>query len=296
VGRAAQYFQQAIDKDPGYGLAWAGLADCYGVYAVYGVMSNKESIPLAKQAAMKALEIDDTLAEAHASLGYAEGYDWDWSHAEKEFQRSIQLDSSYPTAHHWRATNFLEPMGRLDEGMTELKRAQELDPLSPVINAVLARNFMFAHQYDRATEQLVKTLEMDPNFALAHSYLGLTYELKGMLGQAIAEFQKWQSLSGDEPAATSALGHAYALSGKRADAQKAVARLRELSKDRYVAPYDVAVVYVGLGDNDHTMEWLQRAYEDHSAWLIWIKVDPRFDSVRDDPRYRTLLQGMRIPE
>jgi len=295
VRRAAQYFQQAIDRDPGYGLAWAGLADCYGVSGVYGVMSNKDSIPLAKEAAIKALEIDDTLAEAHASLGYAEGYDWDWSDAEREFQRAIQLDPTYPTAHHWRATNFLEPMGRLNEAMTELKRAHELDPLSPVINAVLARNFMFARQYDRAAEQLRTTLEIDPNFALAHSYLGLFYELKGMLGQAIAEFQAWQTLSGDEPAATGALGHAYALSGKRAEAQKAIVRLRDLSKDRYVAPYDVAVVYVGLGDTDQTMEWLQRAYEDHSAWLIWIELDLRFDGIRGDPRYRDLLRRMKIP-
>jgi tetratricopeptide (TPR) repeat protein len=295
VQRAAQYFRQAIDKDPGYALAWAGLADCYGVSGVYGITSNKDSIPRAKEAATKALEIDDTLAEAHASLGYAEGYDWDWSDAEREFQRAIQLDPTYPTARHWRATNFLEPMGRLNEAMTELKRAHELDPLSPVINAVLARNFMFARQYDRAAEQLRETLEIDPNFALAHSYLGLFYELKGMLGQAIAEFQAWQTLSGDEPAATGALGHAYALSGKRAEAQKAIVRLRDLSKDRYVAPYDVAVVYVGLGDTDQTMEWLQRAYEDHSAWLIWIKLDPRFDGIRGDPRYRDLLRRMKIP-
>jgi tetratricopeptide (TPR) repeat protein len=218
------------------------------------------------------------------------------SGAEREFKRAIELNPSYPTAHHWYATNFFEPMGRLHEGMTELKRAQDLDPLSPVITTTLARDFFFARQYDQAMEQLGKTLEMDPSFALTHSYLGLIYEQRGMLGQAITEFQKWQSLSDDDPAATGALAHAYAVSGRRADAQKALLKLREASKIRYVSPYDVAVLYVGLGDSNPAMDWLKKAYQDHSPWLIWIKVDPRFDSVRDDPRYHDLLRGMGIPE
>jgi eukaryotic-like serine/threonine-protein kinase len=293
--RAAQYFQQAIDKDPAYGLAWAGLADCYGVYGVYGVLSSKESIPRAREAALKALEIDETLAEAHASLAYAESYDWNWPKAEEEFQRAIELDPSYPTAHHWRGTNLLEPMGRLIEGMTELKRAQDLDPLSLVINAVVARDLIFQRQYDSAMEQLRKTLEIDPSFALAHSYLGLAYEQKGLFAQAISEFQEWQRLSGDEPAATGALGHAYAISGKRTDAQNALVRLKGLSAKQYVAPYDLAVICVGLGDTSQAMDWLERAYEDHSAWLIWIKVDPRFDGTRNDPRYRDLLRRMKLP-
>jgi serine/threonine protein kinase/tetratricopeptide (TPR) repeat protein len=294
--RAAEYFQQAIGKDPGYALAWAGLADCYGVYGVYEVMSNRESIPRAEHGAMKALEIDDTLAEAHASLAYARSYDWDWSGAEREFQRAINLNASYPTAHHWYGTNFFEPMGRLSEGMTELKRAQNLDPLSLVIGAVVARDFFFAGRYDEAIEQLRKTLEMDPSFPLAHSYMGLVYEQKGMYPEATAEFQKWQGPSGDDPAATGALGHAYALSGRRADAQQALLKLEGLSIRRYVAPFDAAVIYVGLGDKDRAMEWLEKAYDDHSAWLVWVKVDPRFNSIRDDPRYHDLLRRMRIPE
>jgi eukaryotic-like serine/threonine-protein kinase len=296
VRRATQYFQQAIERDPGYALAWAGLADCYGVYGIYGVLPNRESIPLAEHAAMKALEIDDTLAEAHASIGYAKGYDWDWTGAEKEFQRAIQLNPDYPTAHHWYATNVLEPMGRLDQAMAEVKRAQDLDPLSLVIDVVVARDFFFARRYDRAIDQLRKTLELDPNFALAHSHLGLVYEQTGMLEQAVAEFQKWLELSRDEPSATAALGHAYAISGRRAEAQKALVTLKDLSRSVYVAPYDVAVVYAGLGDRDQAMAWLGRAYEDHSAWLIWIRADPRFDGIRDDPRYHDLLRRMRIPE
>jgi serine/threonine protein kinase/tetratricopeptide (TPR) repeat protein len=296
VQRAAQYFQEALDKDPGYALAWAGLADCYGVYSVYGVLSSKESVPRAKEAATKALEADDTLAEAHASLGYADSYAWDWSGADREFRRAIELDPSYPTAHHWRGTNFLEVMGRLNDAMTELRRAQELDPLSLVIAAVVARDLIFARQYDRAEVELRKALEMDSRFALAHAYLGLAYEQQGRIEQAVAQFHEWQTLSGDEPAATAALGHAYAMSGRRTDAQKALFRLQDLAKDRYVAPYDIAVVYLGLGDKAKAMDWLDRAYDDHSAWLIWVKLDPRFDGIRPAPHYHDLLRGMKIPD
>jgi TolB-like protein/tetratricopeptide (TPR) repeat protein len=296
VRHAEQYFQQAIERDPGYALAWAGLSDCYGVYAIYGVLSNRDSIPRAKEAAGKALELDDTLAEAHASLGYADGYEWDWSGAEREFQRAIALDPGYPTAHHWRATNYLEPMGRLEEAYAEFQRAQELDPLSLVISATMARTLIFARHYDRAAQQLSKTLEIDSSFALAHLYVGLMDEQTGKIEHAIAEFKEWQHLSGDDPAATGALGHAYAVLGRRSEARQALARLQELSQTRYVAPYDVAVVYMGLGDTDSAMEWLKRAYEDHSAWLIWLKLDHRFESIRNDARYRELLHGMNIPE
>jgi eukaryotic-like serine/threonine-protein kinase len=296
VQRAAQYFQEALDKDPAYALAWAGLADCYGVYSVYGVLSNKEAVPRAKEAATKALEADDTLAEAHASLGYADSYAWDWSGADREFRRAIELDPSYPTAHHWRGTNFLEVMGRLNDAMTELRRAQELDPLSLVIAAVVARDLIFARQYDRAEAELRKALEMDSRFALGHAYLGLAYEQQGRIEQAVAQFHEWQTLSGDEPAATAALGHSYAMSGRRIDAEKALFRLQDLAKDRYVAPYDIAVVYLGLGDKAKAMDWLDRAYEDHSAWLIWVKLDPRFDSIRAAPHYHDLLRGMKIPD
>jgi tetratricopeptide (TPR) repeat protein len=266
------------------------------LYAIYSILSNKDSIPRAKAAAAKALELDDTLAEAHASLGYADGYQWDWSGAEREFQRAIALDPNYPTTHHWRATNYLEPMGRLDEAYAEFERAQELDPLSLVISATMARNLMFARRYDRAAQQLSKTLEIDSSFALAHSNVGLIDEQRGNFEHAITEFKEWQHLSGDDPAATGALGHAYAVSGHRSEARQSLARLEALSQTRYVAPYDVAVVYIGLGETDSAMEWLKKAYDDHSAWLIWIKLDRRFDRIRKDARYHELLHGMNIPE
>jgi eukaryotic-like serine/threonine-protein kinase len=291
--RAAEYFQQAIEKDPGYALAWAGLADCYGVYSFYGVLSPKESKPMAKEAARKALELDDTLAEAHVSAAYAKRtYDWDWSGAEREFKRGIELNPNYAMGHAWYGST-LWAMGRLDEAIGELKRAQECDPLSLIINAELGRAFYFSRRYDQAIDQLRKTLdEIDSNFGVAHWYLGMVYEQKARYPQAIAEFQKWSSLSGGDPAATGALGHAFAVSGKPGEAQKALVKLKELSKSRYVSPYDVAVIYIGLGDKDQALEWLERAYEDYSAWLIWLNVDPRFDTVHADQRYHELLHRM----
>jgi eukaryotic-like serine/threonine-protein kinase len=296
VRQAAQYFQEAIDQDPGYALAWAGLADCYGVYGVYSVVSNKDAILRAKHAAAKALEIDETLAEAHASLGYADGYDWHWADAEREFERAIALNPSYPTADHWRATNYLEPMGRLDEALAELERAEELDPLSLVISSVRARTLLFARRYDQASRQLAKIFEIDSNFALAHDYAGMLDEQTGKVDEAIAQFKDWQRLSGEDPAATAGLGHAYAVAGKRADAVNAMATLAEWSQTRYVSPYDVAVVHAGLGEKNAAIEWLRRAYDDHSAWLIWVNLDPRFDAIRDDERYREILRGVGIPE
>jgi eukaryotic-like serine/threonine-protein kinase len=295
--RAADYFKLAIEKDPSYALAWAGLADCYNVYNFYGVLSPKESKQMAKEAARKALELDDTLAEAHVSVAYAKRtYDWDWSGAEREFKRAIELNPDYATAHHWYGTS-LCAMGRLDEGLGELKRAEECDPLSLVIKADVGRCFYYSHRYDQAIDQLRKTLGvLDPNFAVAHRFLGMAYEQKAMYAQAIAEFQRWSSLSGGDPAATGALGHAFAVSGKHGEAQKALVKLKELSKSRYVSPYDVAVIYVGLGDKDQAREWLQKAFEDHSAWLIWLDVDPRFDVLHADPRYRDLLRRMGLSQ
>jgi serine/threonine-protein kinase len=289
--RAAEYFQQAIDKDPGYALAWAGLADCYAVYSYYDVLSTKESMPLAREAAKKALEIDDTLAAAHASLAYAQRHYWDWPGAEREFKRAIELDPSYPTAHHWFATT-LAAMGRLDEAMSQIRQAQELDPLSPVITSDVGRLFYYARQYDPAIETLRKTLEMDPSFSWAHWYLGMVYEQEASYDEAIAEFQKWLSLVGKEPTAVGALGHAYAVSGKRDEAQKKLVELKELARRQYVAPFDVAVIYIGLGDKEQAIQWLNKAYEDHSAWLIWVNVDPRFYSIHGDPRYIDLLRRM----
>ncbi len=293
--RAAAYFQQAIDKDPGYALAWAGLADCYATYSFYGVLSPEEAFPKAKEAVAKALEIDDTLAEAHTSLVWIKSqYDWDWPGAEREFKRTIELNPNYAIAFQ-RYAGHLEAMGRLDEALAMRKRGEEIDPLSPVINTTAGWDLYFARQYDQAIEQFRRVLDTDANFPLAHLSLGWAYEQKGMLEEAIAEFQKGSSLSGGEPRMVGALGHAYAVSGHKDRAQRVIVELKQLSRQRYVPPFEIAVIYMGLGEKDLTFEWLEKAYQDHSPWLIWLKVDPRFDSLHGDSRYRDLRQRMGLP-
>jgi tetratricopeptide (TPR) repeat protein len=290
--RAAEYFQQAIDRDPAYALAWAGLADCYNVYSYYRILSPTESAPKAREAVRRALELDDSLPEAHASAAYIKRQDWDWSGAGKGFQRSIALNPNYATAHMWYATT-LWVTGRLEESIRELKLAQEADPLSLIISAEVGRGFYHARRYDQAIEQLRKIVdELDPGFSPAHWYLGMAYEQKGMHAKAIEEFQKWLDLSGGDPAALGALGHAYAVSGRQGEAQKTLGKMLAISKTRYVAPYDVALVHAGLGDKTRSLEWLQKAFDDRSAFLIWVNVDPRFESLHAEPRYRDLIRRM----
>jgi eukaryotic-like serine/threonine-protein kinase len=290
--RAAEYFQKATDKDPSYALAWAGLADCYALYPAFSVLPPREAIPKAKEAASKALAFDDTLAEAHTALAYVKStYDWDWPGAEREFKRAIELNPNYATAHFWYAIH-LQALGRLDEAIAEAKLAQEADPVSPIIGLLPGRTFYLARRYDQAIEQLHKTLEMDPNFPRTHWWLAMAYEQVGRHEEAVAESQKAVSLSAGEPTYIGQLGHAYAVSGKKAEAQKVLAELKDLSKRRYVAPFDIARVYMGLGDKSRALEWLEKAYEDHSDWVAWIKVWPQFDSLRGEPRFHDLLRRM----
>lgn len=290
--KAIEHFQQALDQDPNYALAYAGLADCYLLLGIgfYGVLPPREAMPKAKGAARKALEIDDTLAEAHTSLAHAiMNFDWDWSGAEREYMRGIELNPNYPTAHQFYAV-YLMQMARFDEAVLEQRRAQDLDPLSLSINASLGLLSLYARQHDQAIDQFRKTLEMDHNFPLAHLGLGEAYEQKGMYDEAVAEFQAAIALSGGSPVMVAALGHAYAISDRRGEAQKVLDELKELSKRRYVAPFDVAMVYAGLGEKDQAFEWLQRAYEERDDWLTFLKVEPRADTLRSDPRFQDLLQ------
>ena len=293
--RAVEYFQQAIGKDPGYALAYAGLADCYAVYNSYQVELPRESGPKAKAAATKALEIDDTLAEAHASLGMTRmSYEWDWAGAEREFQRAIELDPNYATAHHWYGI-CLSATGRSEQAIASLKRARQLDPLSLIINADMGLELYFARRYDEAIEQVRKTLEMDPDFVAGHRHLGMAYEQKAMYTEAIAEFQKALDVSRGNPFALGSLGHAYAVSGNRGKARQALSDLRELSKRRYVSPFDTAVIYTGLGDKERALEWLEKASDDRSLQMIFLKVDPRFDRLHADSRFAGLLRRMGLP-
>jgi serine/threonine protein kinase/tetratricopeptide (TPR) repeat protein len=294
IKRAVEYFQQAIDKDPGYALAYAGLADCYAIYNSYQVELPRESAPKAKAAATKALEIDNTLAEAHASLGMVRmSYEWDWAGAEREFQRAIEVDPNYATAHHWYAI-CLSTNGRSEQAIASLKRAQQIDPLSLIISADLGLELHFARRYDEAIEQVQKALEMDPNFATGHRHLGMAYEQKAMYTESIAEFQKALDVLRGNPFVMGSMGHAYAVSGNRGKARLALSDVLQLSKRRYVSPFAAALIYTGLGDKERALEWLEKALDDRSLDMIFLKVDPRFDRLHAEPQFANLLRRMRL--
>lgn len=292
--QSIDYFQQAIQKDPRYALAYAGQADSYALMADFNVLPAKEVIPKLKAAAAKALEVDDNLAEAHTSLAWARFHDWDWAGAEKEFKRAIELNPSYPTAHSWYG-EYLMVLGRFDEALREMNRAYELNPLSPVINMALAYRFYYARQYPQAVDQCQKTLAMDSSFVSARVCLGRAYEQQSMYPKAIEELRKALELSGEDTNELAALGHAYALSRQEGAARKILDQLKERSKQTYVQPMWLAVIYLGLGDKDQAFDWMQNAYEDRSAWLVYLRVDPFFDSVRSDPRFTDLLQRVGLP-
>ena len=295
IKRAEKHFQQAIDMDPGYALAYAGLADCYATYPGYQVVSPRESWPKAKAAAIKALEIDNTLAAPHACLAnFRMSYEWDWAGAETEFQRSIELDPNYPTAHQWHG-EWLVATGGTEQAVESLKRAQHLDPLSLMISTTLGSTLSYARRHDEAIEQTRKVLEMDPSFIPGHWYLGKFYTVKAMYAEAIAEFQKALELPGDRPAfILGMIGIAHALGGNRENARRALADLQEISKRRYVAPLSVAFLHTALGDKERAFEWLEKAFEDRSRGMIFLKVDPQVDSLRSDPRFADLLRRMKL--
>jgi DNA-binding winged helix-turn-helix (wHTH) protein/TolB-like protein/Flp pilus assembly protein TadD len=289
--RAIAYFTEAIEKEPDYALAYAGLADAYSVLGFYefGTLAPEENYQRAKTAAMRALELDETLAEAHTSLALAKvDVEHDAAGAEREYRRAIELNPNYATAHHWYS-DFLAAMDRQDEAMAEIKRAIELDPLSLVINVTLGERLFYTRRYDEALIQLHKTLELDESFGLTHYLLGLTLEQKGMYEEAIASFNRARELSGDSPFIMAALGHTFAVSGKRGEAQRLLVELKELSRRRKVSPYDIATIYTGLGERAQAFEWLQKLYKTQTRHML--RSDPRMDSLRPDPRYQELLSS-----
>ncbi len=288
--KGIEQFEQAIEKDPNYASAYTGLADCYLLLSRFGGLPPATAMPKARAAVTRALEIDDTLAEAHNSLAMLLHLrDRDWLAAEREWKRALQLNPNYATAHHWYGIIFLSNRGRADEAIAELKRAQEIDPLSLPISADLAWVLYYARRYDQAVEQVQRTLAMDPKFARAHMLQGLRYLQQGRNAEAIAEFQAARQLD-DSQQIIAQLGHAYAVSGRTSDAHKALNDLNALSKRHYVDPYWIALIYTGLGDKDRAFEWLGRAYEERSSWLTSLKVEPQLDSVRSDPRFVELLK------
>lgn len=292
VRRGLEYFKQAIDLDPCYALAHVGVADSYIILGTFGIssLSPKEAFPKAKEAAVQALAIDETLAEAHASLGFALAqYEWDWKNAERHFKRAIDLKPTYATARHWYAFVYLTGLGDLDQAIAEEMRALELEPLSLIINTNLGTLWYLARQYEKAIEQYGKALEIDSGFIIAYWMLGLAYEQKSLFTEAIAEFQKAALLSGGTALPLTMLGHAYALSQRKEEALKVLAELNELSSHEYVSTYRIAGIYVALEDTTAAFEWLWRAYEERDAWLNWLRVDPVFDRLRSERRFQELL-------
>jgi TolB-like protein/DNA-binding winged helix-turn-helix (wHTH) protein/Tfp pilus assembly protein PilF len=297
--KAIEYFQQAIEKEPTYALAYAGLSDSYASPPMSEAMQESvppaEAFPKAKAAAIRALELDDTLAEAHASLARIKFvYDRDWAGSEAEFKRALELNPNYANAHHWYALNLLW-MGRPDEAVDEANRARNLDPLSLIINANLGFILGVVHHDDSGIKQIRKTLDMDPNFSLAHYRLGQILILKGMNKEAIPELEKAVALSGGSPRATAELGLAYAQLGNKKQALKLLDDLKQRSKQRYVSPFNLAVIYGAVGDKNQALEWLEKAHEQRSPSLVLLNLSPAFRSLRSEPRFVELVRRTGLP-
>jgi TolB-like protein/DNA-binding winged helix-turn-helix (wHTH) protein/Flp pilus assembly protein TadD len=292
---AVAYFHQAIEQDPNYAPAYSGLADSYALLGdwQYAVMTPKEAFPKAKAAAIKALELDSTLGEAHNSLAFIlDGFDWDLSAGGKEFRRAIELNPGYATAHHWYAWH-LSLLGRFDEAIAEMRTAESLDPLSLIVNADLAELLVLAHSYDESIQQSHKTIEMDPKFALAHNQLAQAYLQKHMYDDAIAELQKAVQLSPDSPAFIANLARAYVASGKRSEAVKLLSDLKKRSTPGYSNAAEIAVIYASLGDTDQAMSWLEKGYEERFNPGVLLR--PGFDPLRSDRRFQDLLRRIGLP-
>jgi serine/threonine protein kinase/tetratricopeptide (TPR) repeat protein len=289
--RAIAYFQQAIEKDPDYAMAYTGLADSYILLPYYYSFPPKEAYPKAKQAAKQALKKDQTLAEAHTSLGMVKAcYDWDWSGAEKEFEKAIELNKNYSLAHFWYAWSYVW-RARLDVAIERINNALDLDPLSLPINADLGVIYHYKRQYDRAIEQYNKTLEIEPEFIYTHLYLGWGYLLKSKYKEALAEFLGERKLSKEWNAHVETwIGITYAQMGKRDKAREVLDELIKRSKQTYISPYLIGLFCFVMGENDHGFEWLDKAYEERDYWMCWLKIEPLFDSVRTDARFKTLLK------
>jgi TolB-like protein/DNA-binding winged helix-turn-helix (wHTH) protein len=292
--RASIYFTQAIEKDPTYGAAYSGLADCNSGLTWHGFTSPAEALPRARAAARKAIEIDQQSAEAHASLALALHHGWEWPAAEIEFKRALQCDPRYANAHHWYG-DYLSVRGRHDEALLEAKRGLELDPLNLMISTWVALRYYLAGQYDQAIEQSRKTVDLDPNFAAAHLFLGMAFVQKGQHQKALSELQMAATLSGDSPLYLAQIGVAYAVAGKKAEALRILAQLQKISSERYVSPYGLAQVYAALNDRDQTFKWLQIAYDDRAVWMSYLAVDPVFDRFRSDPRFQDFVRHVGLP-
>ncbi len=293
---ALAYFNQAIEEDPKYAQSYSGLSDTYALLGdwQYAVMTPKEAMPKAKAAAMKAIELDSSLGEAHNSLAFClDGFDWDLKGGEREFLRALELNPGYATAHHWYAWH-LSLMGRYPEAIAEMKKAQNLDPLSLIIQADLAELLVIAHEYDESIQQSQKAIEMDPNFAMAHNQLGQGYLEKHMNEPAVAQLRAAVQLSADSPTCVANLARAYAASGNKSEATDLLGELKKRSNANYSHGSEIATVYAALGDKDQAMIWLAKAYEERFNPGVLLR--PGFDPLRTDPRFQDIVRRVGLPQ
>jgi TolB-like protein/Tfp pilus assembly protein PilF len=297
--KAIEYFDQVIEVDSNYAQAYAGLADSYTLLSEYGTLPPKQAFPKAKAAALKALEIDETIAESHTSLAYVKFlFDWDWAGAEELFKRAIELNPSYATAPQWYSFLLLVT-GRFDESVAMVRGALKSDPLSLILNSAVGLRLYFARRYDESIEEELKTLEMEADFIPALTILGNAYVKKGMFEEAILTFQMVVNLTGgvgwgNQPT----IGYAYAVSGQRKNALNVLEQYKRLraAKQRYISPYKIAAIYTGLGETDQAIEWLEEAYEERSILLLYLNIESLWDPLRSDPRFQDLLRRMNFPD
>jgi len=288
--RAIEYFQQAIHRDPNYALAYSGLADSFGLLAFMGLAPAAEVMPKAKQAALKALQSDESLAEAHASLaGIFKIYDWDWAAAEREYRKALELDPNFALGHRMYAA-FLASVGRPEDSMRESLRGLELDPFSLPICVEFAWNRYMARDYDRALREALRTLEMEPNFVPAQSVLGRIYEQQGRYDEALSVLESARVLAEGHPATLAALAHVLAGAGRVPEARALMDQLSGVALHRHISPYWLAMAFAGIGETAQALEALERAYYEHDVNLVWLGTDPHFDTLRAEPRFKELLR------
>lgn len=297
--KALELFQKAVDKDPNFALAYVGISDAYLLLgipdAMSGVLPPKECVPKARAAADKALEIDGTLAEGFASRAHARWKARDWAGAEADFRRSIELNDNYVYSHLFYA-HYLSMVGRASEAMAEIRRAQQLDPLSVPVVANIAFFYYMDRRYDEAVDAAMKAVDLDANAPLAHERLGSALELKGRLDEAVAQFRLAVDQSGRAQTAVASLARALAIAGSRKEAEALTNELKSRSRDQYVSAYNIALIYAGLGDRDQTLSYLEKAYDEQSIDLLLAKVDPRLDLVRGEPRFVRILDNLGFPQ
>ncbi len=293
--QAIGFFEASLKSDHNYARAYTGIADAYAALALLEFMPPNEAFPKAREAVSQALALDAGLVDAHTSLGLIKfQYDWDWVGAEQELRKAIDINPNYALAHHYFA-DYLKAMGRFDEAIEQIEKAQELDPLSLAINTGVGHVLYLSRQYDRAIEQYRRAVDLDPSFMATHLWFGRPYLEKGMFDEAIAELETAVALSGESTLALAMLGHGLASAGRTEQALQILERLRQRSSQQYVPSYWIAVVQNGLKDRDQVIAWMRKALEERSSWLAWTNVEPRFDWIRRDPDFAALIETMQFP-